>query len=123
MSHKHRKLSRVGKRSFGDGVRSHKTNSLVKDRVLRQIKRTMMADKLILDPATRPARYQFNWTFGDLSGQVFADDKSNARAFIKKSLGIPNKQRLPMMVDINRLHNPQYQQALSEIHANLQARA
>jgi len=83
----------------------------------------MVSDGLILDQSNRPPRYQFDWVFGDLSGCVYADDKSKARSLIKKNLGIPAKKRLPISVEITRQHNVQYQQAVNEIYVNLQARA
>lgn len=73
-----------------------------------------------MDRSTRPPRYQFNWVFGDLSGAVYADDKSKARSLIKKNLGISANKRLPVGVEITRQHNVKYQQAMNEIYANLQ---
>jgi hypothetical protein len=82
----------------------------------------MVADNLILG-ANRPPRYEYKWAFGDLTGTVYADDRSKARSLIKKNLGIPAKQRLPVTIEITRRHNPQYQQALNETYVNLQASA
>ena len=83
----------------------------------------MVADGLVLDQSSRSPRYQFNWVYGDLSGHVFADDKSKARSLIKKNLGIPANKRLPIGVEITRQHNVHYQQAVNEIYVNLQARS
>jgi hypothetical protein len=92
--------------------------------VKRQIKRKAIADGLIVDPATRPPKYQWSWecpagmtsvTFtmkqGDLSdvsenptsGVVAADTRSEARGLIKKHLGISKKDRLPAGVVITKI--------------------
>ena len=121
MSRSHRKSRLIGKPEFGSGVRKHKVKAVLKDRVLRQIKRGMVSSGMLLGGDNRPPYYQYDWVFGELSGTVYADCKSKARALIKKNLGIPAKWRLPWSVDITRLHNPQYQQALNQIYVNLQA--
>lgn len=121
MSSNRRSTKLVGPRSSGRGVRPAKVNDLLKERVLRRMKRGMVAEGLLIDASCRPARYQYNWTYGDLSGKVFADDKSQARAAIKSDLGISKKKRLPSEVVITRLHNVAYQKEMSRVHANLQA--
>jgi hypothetical protein len=113
----------IGKRQFGSGVRSHKTNQVIKDRVGRFIRRQMIRDGLILNPATRPPRYEFSWTLGEVTGIVYADDKSKARSLIKKDLGIPAKKRLPFGIQIIRASNIDFQKALNQTYVNLQASA
>ena len=111
----------IGKRPFGSGVRNYKTQQVLKVRVCRFIRRQMVRDGLILDPATRPPRYQFDWTLGEITGTVYADDKSKARSLIKMDLGIPAKRRLPLGISITRSNNVDFQKALNQVYVNLQA--
>lgn len=90
-----------------------------KPKIMRAIKRKLIADGLIMDPANRPPKFIFKWTWGELSGTVQADDKAAARGLIKKDLGIPKKKRLPQGVVIEREVNIMYYQGLAQTHANL----
>lgn len=113
----------IGKRPFGSGVRKFKTQQVIKARVGRFIRRQMIREGLILNPATRPPRYEYGWRLGEVTGVVYADDRSKARSLIKEDLGIPAKRRLPIGTEIFRAHNLDYQKALNKVYDNLQASA
>jgi hypothetical protein len=114
-------MRQIGKRPFGCGVRNHKIQQVLTARVGRFIRRQMVRDGLILNPATRPPRYKFDWTLGEVTGVVYADDKSKARSLIKLDLGIPAKRRLPVGILITRSNNIDFQKALNQVYVNLQA--
>ena len=65
-------------------------------RVRREIKRKAVADGVIVDPAQRPPRHQWQWSLGDKGGSVRADTRSEARGLIKSKLGLRKKGRLPL---------------------------
>jgi len=88
---------------------------------MRMGKRQLIADGLIMDPATRPERYVFHWTYEESSGTVYADNTGDARSLIKKSLGI-TRGRLPKEVRIVRAPNLEHSAAVEQSCANLQAR-
>ena len=71
----------------------------------RLLMKMLIADGVIPDPANRPKRYQFHWCYGEIGGIVMADDKSTARALIKKDLGLSKNKRLPKEVEIVRINN------------------
>ena len=67
-------------------------------RVKREIKRKTVTDGVIVDPAQRPPRYQWQWkclSRGN-SGTVRANTRSEARSLIKSRLGLRKKDRLPL---------------------------
>lgn len=113
-----------GRRNFGKGgsgqMRPYKVKEMMKQRLMQHFKRELVKAGMSLGD-DRPPYYQFNWTFGELSGTVYADTKSEARAFIKRDLGIRKKDRLPVEVKIERFQNPKYEEALKQQHANIQA--
>jgi hypothetical protein len=95
----------IGKRPYVSVRRKSFSKQDVFDLLKRRMYREYIARGIIQDPATRPPRYKFTWTYGNLKGVVYADDRSTARALIKKDLGIPKKHRLPFEIDIVREHN------------------
>ena len=67
-------------------------------RVKREIKRRAVVDGVIVDPATRPPRHEWDWeclSAGN-GGTVHADTRSQARSLIKSILGLRKKDRLPV---------------------------
>jgi hypothetical protein len=84
------------------------------------MKRQLINDGLIMDPAKRPPRYHFNWVWGDLNGAVAADSAGEARGLIKANLGLPKKKRLPQDVSITRTTNLDYHQEVTKTLDNLQ---
>ena len=67
-------------------------------RVEREIKRKAVADGVIVDPAQRPPRHQWQWeclSQGN-GGTVRANTRSEARSLIKSKLGLRRKDRLPL---------------------------
>ncbi len=121
MSRNYRGRKMIGKRVQVNTLRPATERVIIRDRVMRAIRRKMVNDGILMDRSSRPRKFQFNWTFGELSGTVYSDSKSEARAFIKRDLGISAKKRLPMEVAIERRHNPRYQEALNQEYVNLQA--
>ena len=106
MSRKHGRFEQhYGKRPHGSGRRKKISRSDLMGIMQRAMKREYIKRGIIPDPATRPPRYKFAWTYGDLNGVVYADDRSTARALIKKDLGIRKKNRLPVEVQITREDN------------------
>lgn len=104
---------------MGVGKPSAATQKRMKDRLFRAVKRQLIDQGVIMDPSARPPKYQFTWAYGELTGECFADTRSEARAIIKRDLGIPKKQRLPSEVTINRYDNETYVQGMIQSHANL----
>ena len=80
-----------------------------KDKIIAYLfrchKRHLIEKGVIQDPNTRPFYYRFLWSLGSVSGMVYADDRSTARAIIKRDLGIPKKQRLPVGIEITKEAN------------------
>ncbi|REJ65596.1 MAG: hypothetical protein DWQ31_16790 [Planctomycetota bacterium] len=78
-------------------------------RLLRQMKRQLVAAGKIEDPVNRPPKYEWRWQLGSdfgheaIHGIVQADTRSEARAFIKRELGIPKNRRLPMQITIEKV--------------------
>jgi hypothetical protein len=110
------------RKEFLDSIphRPRKTNfNEVLGLVKRQIKRKAIADGLIVDPATRPPRYQWAWeipktaTFNvedgkllsvnETSGIVEANTKGEARSLIKSQLGLRKKDRLPLAIVVTKV--------------------
>jgi hypothetical protein len=90
-------------------------------KLAKAMKRQLIDDGLIMDPAKRPPLYRFKWVWGRLSGEVVADTKSEARSLIKRSLlGVTPNKRLPQGVVITRHTNLDYQQGVSQTIENLQ---
>lgn len=77
------------------------------DRLKRQMKRMMIADGRIANPATREPWFVWYWSLkmsaardhNTTGGTIYADTKSQAKAQIKRALGI-KKGRLPSYVNI-----------------------
>lgn len=92
----------IGKRPHGNGGMRKPSRQELIQKLFRAHKRELIRRGIIQDPATRPPRYKFSWQYGALSGVVYADDRSTARALIKRELGIRKKNRLPKEVDITR---------------------
>lgn len=101
MSKKHRRPRQIGKPESKPFVQAPKRDDLIAY-LFRCQKRELIRRGMIEDPATRPSRYKFHWVYGNLNGTVYADNKSDARALIKKDLGIKKKNRLPIEVEITR---------------------
>jgi len=94
MSRKHSRAQQIGKRAhcnFGQTKIAAKT--LPATLVITQ------------DSTNRPPFYKYTWTYGSLSGVVYADNRSTVRALIKRDLGIRKKHRLPVAVEIVREPN------------------
>lgn len=107
MSRKHGRFQkRYGKTPHGSGGRRKKMpQGELLGIIKRAMKREYIKRGIIPDPALRPPRYKFTWTYGELGGVVYADDRSTARALIKKDLGIRKKHRLPLEIEITREPN------------------
>lgn len=105
MSQKHRRTHSVGKRINNGYLRNLTKDELV-NILFRRHKRELIRQGIIQDPADRPPRYRFDWVYGDITGVVYADDRSDARGMIKRELGIRKKKRLPIVVEITRTLNP-----------------
>jgi hypothetical protein len=87
------------------------------------MKRQLIDDGLIMDPAKRPPRYHFNWVWGDLNGAVAADSTGEARGLIKANLGLPKNKRLPQDVRLTRTTNLNYHQEVTKTLDNIRTRA
>lgn len=80
-------------------------------RLFREIKRRLIADGRMENPALRPKKYQYHWTVGDRDqgGIVLADHAGEARGLIKKQIGITGskkgRRRLPACIKITRIPN------------------
>lgn len=85
------------------------------------MKRKLIEDGTIMDPANRPPKYIFHWEYGDITGDCLCDNKSEARAVIKKDLGISKKKRLPKEVIITCEENDVYRVGLAQGYVNLQS--
>ena len=108
MSNNSKRPKQVGKRQHVNIQHKKLTRNEVISALSRHYKRTLIERGVIQDPRTRPLRYKFNWTYGSLSGVVYADDRSLARSLIKRDLGIAKKKRLPVEVEIvKELNTPQ----------------
>lgn len=108
MSKSNKRSPQIGKRPYGNFRHKKPTRSEVISALSRHYKRSLIERGVIQDPRTRPLRYKFSWTYGSLSGVVYADDRSLARSLIKRDLGIAKKKRLPIEVEIIReLNAPQ----------------
>ena len=70
--------------------------------LMNRMRQDMICKGIIPDPQDRPPRYKFTWSYGELGGEVYCDDRSTARSLIKKDLGIKKKNRLPKEVSITR---------------------
>ena len=81
------------------GVRTPTKREVVK-KAARRIIRQLIGAGQIPDPATRGPRNKFAWSFGEKYGNVKANTRSQARALIKKELGINKNDRLPVGVQI-----------------------
>lgn len=120
MSQKHREPTKVGKRErpmFPPLTpKQHATVTIPK--IVRKMKRDLIASGQIMDPANRPKKFRFNWTYGEIRGAVLADDTSTARSLIKKNLGL-SKKRLPTGVEITRIINMDCYQGMAQTLENL----
>jgi hypothetical protein len=61
----------------------------------RVFKRQALAQGLI---DTSKGKYRWQWHYDGQSGEVDANNRSDARGKVKKALGIPKKDRLPVGV-------------------------
>lgn len=104
MSSSQRRDRQVGKREPRCYIHKQDKDALIQ-KLFRQHKRDLISRGVIQDPANRPPMFKFTWTYGDISGSVYADTRSEARGIIKKNLGIKKKNRLPIEVDIQQEHN------------------
>lgn len=86
-------------------------------RIFRETRRQLIRDRVIMDPSKRPKKYLFTWSYGNLTGEVYSDTKSEARSLIKKDLGV--KKRLPPEISINRYDNPEYLKGMIQSYENL----
>jgi hypothetical protein len=98
MSLKHKRQPHIGKSEHFPRVVPVKPRVFIMQ-LTRAIRRDMIAKGEIPDPQKREPRWKFDWTYGKITGTVYADTRSEARSKIKKSLGI--KKRLPIEVEIN----------------------
>lgn len=89
-------------------------------KLAKAVKRQLIDDGTIMDPAKRPPLYRFEWSWGDIKGNVVADTKSDARSLVKHALALPKKARLPKGVIITRHTNLDYQQEVTQTIENLQ---
>lgn len=71
----------------------------------KRLKRQLIEKGMIPDPSKRPPYYTFHWTYGEQTGKVRADTRSQAKAAIKKELGIKSG-RLPQEVEISNAAQP-----------------
>lgn len=101
MVRKHSKSKQVSNREYRPSISKQTQQDLIQFMFRRQ-KRELIKRGVIQDPANRPSRFKFVWKHGNLGGVVYADGRSEARAIIKRTLGIPKKKRLPQSVDITR---------------------
>lgn len=99
------KKSFAGRRIHPSIIRVKKTRVEQTASLLRIIKRKLIQDGIIEDPAKRKSRYVFKWSYGQIAGETFADNTSNARAMIKKELGLGKNKRLPMEINLIRSLN------------------
>ncbi len=104
MSRKHKRTSLIGKRPVQLGLHQPSKQEIV-TRIARQIRRDEIARGIIPTTVKRPPRYKFLWSYGNLSGVVYDDNRSQARGQIKRELGIPRKRRLPIEIVIQRHPN------------------
>ena len=121
MSQKHRSPKHVGKHEspMFRTLTPKQHAACTIPRIVRKMKRELIVSGQIMDPANRPMKFRFNWTYGEISGEVLADDTSTARSLIKKSLGLPKKKRLPPEVEITRTVNITYYQGMVQTIENL----
>jgi hypothetical protein len=74
------------------------------DAIGRKIKRDMIDNGLIADPSKRAPRHRWAWQCGEpgdrKGGIVAADTRSQARALIKKEMGLKPQHRLPVGIQI-----------------------
>lgn len=81
------------------------TKTEVVGMLTRGAKRQLIAEGQIQDPRTRPKRYLYIFDCAGVIGQVKADTTGEARAKIKKQLGISKNKRLPKDIQITRKLN------------------
>lgn len=105
MSQNHRRPQQFGKRPYESGRSKKVRKQDIIAVMMRHAKRDLINRGVIQDPANRPPRFKYTWIYGNLRGVVYADDRSTARAFIKRELGIRKKSRLPIEVQIERESN------------------
>lgn len=56
--------------------------------------------------STKPAKFRFPWEYGERGGIIAANTKSEARAEVKRRLGIGSHGRLPIGVRFDeRINN------------------
>lgn len=77
------------------------------DAIGRKIRRDMIANNLMPDPKKRAPRQRWAWQCGEpgdrKGGIVAADTRSQARALIKKELGLKPQHRLPVGIQIETI--------------------
>lgn len=82
-------------------ARRRVTTAEVMVKFRREVKRRLIADGMISDPATQPPKYEWHWELGDRGGVVLANTRGEARSQIKTDLGI--NTRLPTNITIVRV--------------------
>lgn len=94
-------MSRMTRQQWQDRITSYtrlgrSVGDLV-SRIKRQMKRHLIRDGKIQDPATARPRFEWHWCTpeGSVGGSVSANTKGEARALVKKELGIKKNRRLP----------------------------
>jgi hypothetical protein len=71
----------------------------------REIKRRLISAGQMLNPALAGPKFTFAWSVGDsrgVGGMVDANTTGEARALIKKRLGLKKRDTLPHVVKIER---------------------
>lgn len=89
----------VGKREFYWNQTPHNQLQDRREEIARDIKRKMKENGEIEDRVP----YRWQWAYENNFGTVEAFTGSEARAAVKKALGIPKKKRLPKNVVIQRI--------------------
>lgn len=70
-------------------------------KLFREIKRRLIADGKVTDPASAPPKYRYHWGLGmnsSVGGIVEANTAGEARSIIKSALNLRPKDRLPKVV-------------------------
>jgi len=69
-------------------------------KVRRAIKRRLIGEGHIMDPSKRLPRFRWTYVYGEQTDVVLADTRSQAKAIIKRALGLAKGHRLPAEVQI-----------------------
>jgi hypothetical protein len=91
-------------KQIGKRINKNFLRKPTKDEVIqllaRKYRRELINRGIIPDPACRAPRFKFTWTYGTLTGIVYADQRALARALIKRELGLSKNKRLPNNITI-----------------------